>query len=217
MKSKACSKTYQGRCVLDVGEMTWQPGRIYVLIGANGSGKSTFAKILAGVLTSDQKTPVLPREVSVGYLPQRPYAFRMSLEKNLSIAAKDPARAEELIGALLLTEIRDKGGKSLSGGETARMALARVLMRPFDLLILDEPSAAMDMESTKRAEEVIRSYRDRTGAAVLLVTHSIGQARRLGDEVLFFREGHLRERGDCAVHLAEPETAELRAFLDFYG
>ena len=141
----------------------------------------------------------------------------MSLEKNLMIASGDRKLAEELMQGLNLTHLRHTGGKRLSGGESARMALARVLMRPCDFLILDEPTAAMDMQSTVLAEAAVREYRGRTGAAVLLVTHSIRQAERLGDRLLFFREGRLWETGDCAEHLRSPRTEELRKFLDFYG
>lgn len=217
MKSGACTKTYEGRRVLEMGEQVWKPGEICVLIGANGSGKSTYAGILAGILSSDQNRKIMENGISVGYLPQRPYAFRMSLEKNLMIASGDRKLAEELMQGLNLTHLRHTGGKRLSGGESARMALARVLMRPCDFLILDEPTAAMDMQSTVLAEDAVREYRGRTGAAVLLVTHSIRQAERLGDRLLFFREGRLWETGDCAEHLRSPRTEELRKFLDFYG
>ena len=78
MKLPAFIKTYDGVTVLDFPGMEIEPGKIYAVIGANGSGKSTFAKILSGVLPADRKVQ-LPQ--SVGYLPQKPYAFRMSTKK----------------------------------------------------------------------------------------------------------------------------------------
>ena len=81
MKLPAFSKTYADSTVLDFPGMEVEPGRIYAIIGANGSGKSTFAKILSGVLCADRKV-ALPQ--SVGYLPQKPYAFRMSTKKKYS-------------------------------------------------------------------------------------------------------------------------------------
>ncbi|MBR2577542.1 MAG: hypothetical protein IKE38_01300, partial [Erysipelotrichaceae bacterium] len=92
-----------------------------------------------------------------------------------------------------------------------------VLMRPCDLLILDEPTAAMDMESAMAAEKMVRDYRDRSGCTVLLVTHDLQQARRLADEVLFFYEGDLYEQGTAAKVLYEPEKEITQRFLKFYG
>ena len=74
----AFSKTYGQKKVLDFPGMELQPGNIYAILGANGSGKSTFSKILADVLPADRK---IRSEPSIGYLPQKPYAFRMSVRK----------------------------------------------------------------------------------------------------------------------------------------
>ena len=141
----------------------------------------------------------------------------MSTEQNLRIAANDRKREEALLSMLRLESLRKAGAHRLSGGETARMALARILMKRFDLLILDEPCAAMDMESTILAEQAVLRYREETGAAILLITHSIRQAERMGDRLLFLKEGKLAESGDCRKCFSSPATAELRTFLDFYG
>lgn len=80
----AFSKTYGQKKVLDFPGMELQPGNIYAILGANGSGKSTFSKILADVLPADRKIRLEP---SIGYLPQKPYAFRMSVRKTSCWAA----------------------------------------------------------------------------------------------------------------------------------
>ena len=85
----AFSKTYEGRTVLDFPGMEMEPGKIYAVIGANGSGKSTFAKILAGALPADRR--IKPME-GIGYMPQKNYAFRMSLKKNLLLNGSDEGR-----------------------------------------------------------------------------------------------------------------------------
>lgn len=76
------------------------------------------------------------------------------------------------------------------------MAAARVMMRPCDLLILDEPTASMDMQSTALTERLIQDFRRETGCAVLLITHSLGQAGRLADRILFLTGGPLAEEGE---------------------
>lgn len=210
----AFSKTYHGVKVLDFPGLELQPGKIYAILGANGSGKSTFAKIAAGVLPADQKCRI---PGSVGYLPQKPYAFRMTLRKNILLTAGRPERADELMRTLSLTELKEKRADRLSGGETARMAMARQMMNRYDMVILDEPTAAMDMESTSAAEELILKYVRETGCVLILVTHSLQQARRVADEAIYFHKGRLLENGPTEYVLYHPALAETRKFLEFYG
>lgn len=210
----AFSKTYHGVKVLDFPGLELQPGKIYAILGANGSGKSTFAKIAAGVLPADQKCRI---PGSVGYLPQKPYAFRMTLRKNILLTAGRPERADELMRTLSLTELKEKRADRLSGGETARMAMARLMMNRYDMVILDEPTAAMDMESTSAAEELILKYVRETDCVLTLVTHSLQQARRVADEAIYFHKGRLLENGPAEHVLYHPALAETRKFLEFYG
>ena len=216
MKISAFSKTYEGRKVLDFPGMELQTGTIYAIIGANGSGKSTFAKILTGVLKADRRGKLLTGG-TVGYMPQKNYAFRMSTRANILLNGKDTARAEKLMAALRLTPLAEKRADKLSGGETARMTLARLMMKRYDLVILDEPTAAMDMETTALSEELIVDYVRQTGCTLILVTHSLQQARRIADEVLYFHKGDLLEYGPKDPVLYDPQRPETRAFLEFYG
>lgn len=216
MKISAFSKTYDGIGVLDFPGMELKPGTVYAIIGANGSGKSTFAKILAGILPADRKGKLMDA-AAVGYMPQKNYAFRMSAKSNILLNGKEEARAESLMDALQIRHLEKKRADKLSGGETARMALARLMMRSYDVVILDEPTAAMDMETTSLSEDLILRYVKETGCALILVTHSLQQARRVADEVLYFHKGRLLEYGAKETVLYEPVTAETRQFLEFYG
>ena len=216
MKIAAFSKTYEGRTVLDFPGMELEPGKIYAVIGANGSGKSTFAKILSGILPADKKG----KHVSggtIGYMPQKNYAYRMSTKANILLNGKDEARANALMDAIQIRHLENKRADKLSGGETARMALVRLMMKRYDVVLLDEPTAAMDMETTLLSERLIVDYVRETGCALILVTHSLQQARRIADEVLYFHKGKLLESGPKEQVLYEPQTAETRQFLEFYG
>ena len=253
-------KYFDGACVLQMPEMIFERGDVTALIGANGSGKSTYARILAGIVRPDnpladmrndgteagstsgtdvsgqtgtsakagrtaikRHVPVLQfadetasgdgKTVRVGYLPQRPYAFRISVEKNLLLSSKEPERADELIRSLQLEQLRSRRADKLSGGESARMALGRLLMRDYDLLILDEPTASMDVEMILSVEQVINEYRKRVGCPVLLITHSLQQAKRIADRVLFIHRGQLIEEGHTDQVLQNPESGMLKRFL----
>ena len=136
MKISAFTKTYGGRTVLDMPETELEHGASYAVIGANGSGKSTLARILAGVEKPDGGKTVISG-ITVGYMPQKSYAFRMTVMRNLLVGANDEERARYLMRKLGIEHLASEPAHKLSGGETARMALARLLMRDRQLLIVD--------------------------------------------------------------------------------
>ena len=216
MKVASFSKTYEGRTVLNFPGMQLQKGKIYAIIGANGSGKSTFARILAGILPADKRGKHTSGG-SIGYMPQKNYAYRMSTRANILLNGTDASRSEQLMDAISIRHLENKRADRLSGGETARMALVRLMMKSYDLVILDEPTAAMDMETTLLSEKLIAQYVEETGCALILVTHSLQQARRIADEVLYFHKGKLLETGPQEEILTTPAMAETRQFLEFYG
>ena len=215
MKTLECTKSYRGGFRLELPALTLEPGELTAVIGANGSGKTTMARLLAGTEKSDQGARPLS-SVSVGYLPQKPYLFRMSTGKNIRLGGDDAERFADLTQQLALRNLLHQRARSLSGGETAKTALARLLMRRWQLLILDEPCTAMDEESTLAAEALLRRRCREEGSAVLLITHSLSQARRCADRVIFLKNGNVLEQGSAENLLSAPETPELRRFLSFY-
>lgn len=217
MKLSPFTKTYGKKLALDFPEFSIERGKIYALIGANGSGKSTLCKVLAGAVEADRKVRPMEKGVSVRYLSQKSYPFRMSVKKNILLSGGEAAQAERLMARMNILHLANRSAKKLSGGEDARMALCRVLMKEADLLILDEPCAAMDMESTLMAEALIREYCERTGAAVLIVTHSLQQARRLSDCAFYLEKGKLIEAGESEQVLYHSEQQETRKFLEFFA
>lgn len=209
------TKTYLKRRVLSFPGLSLEQGKIYAVIGANGSGKSTLARVLSGTETADGGT-VPQKGASVGFMPQKSFAFRGSVLYNVLLGGGEEEKALRLLGELSLLSLKDASAKTLSGGEAARMALARVLMKRFDLLILDEPCASMDMEGTLLAEKCVRDYAEKEKAAVILITHSLAQAARLADETLFFKQGELIEHGETARLLSSPQHPETEEFLRFF-
>lgn len=126
-------------------------------------------------------------------------------------------RIRALMEVLSIDNLAASNAKRLSGGETARMALARLLVGKYDYLLLDEPTAALDVTSTLVSERLLRTYLQSFDAGIVIVTHSIKQAERLSDEVLFMDNGRIIERGATARVLANPQTDELRRFLEVAG
>ncbi len=221
MRIKAFTKTYGEKIVASFDGMELEKGKIFAIIGANGSGKSTIARIIAGALKPDSKSAVTENKPVVNYMPQRSFSFRMSVMKNILITCgnseEDKKKAEYYMDRLELTELKDQRADKLSGGETGKMALSRVMMRDCDILVLDEPTAAMDVKSTIAAEKLIQEYRDRTGASVIMITHSLTQAQRVADYTLFISDGRVCEFGETAKLINSPEKDETRQFIEFYG
>lgn len=215
MKLYPFTKTYAGVRVLDFPGMELQKGSIYGVIGSNGSGKSTLAKVLAGIIPADNKGKTSDA-VSVGYMPQKNFAFRMSVKKNILLGGGDEAGAAMLMDKMGIAGLSGKRADRLSGGETARMALLRLMMREHELLVLDEPCASMDMETTKISEEIIKDYVKETDCTLILITHSLSQAERMCDVIMFFNKGGLIEYAPTEKLLRSPEKEETKQFLDFY-
>ena len=193
----ALRKTYREKTVLDISETTIRDGSITAVCGHNGSGKTTLAKILAGVIKDDSGSS-LALSGHTGYMCQASLPFRLSVRKNLLLNAdkncskeENQQRADRLLEKIGLQEYARKNAARLSGGQTQRMALARVLMKSYDLLILDEPTASMDQAAIPAAEKLILEYQKRTGCTILLITHSPEQAERLADQILLLDEGKI--------------------------
>lgn len=215
MKIPPLKKSYGERTVLNLPELTLDSGKIYAVVGANGSGKSTMAKLIAGIEAVDSGNVRL--DFAPGYMPQKSYAFSMTTRRNILLGGNDPDRCRDFMDALQISHLADKAGNRLSGGETARMALARVLMTPRKLVILDEPTSAMDMESTLLSEQLMQKYCRESGSTILLITHSLQQARRIADEIIYLEHGELVEQGPCEPELTCPKDSRFQKFLEFYG
>ena len=203
MKIAAFRKTYASGFSLLVPELELRPGEVTAVIGANGSGKSTLARVLAGLDTPDAPGRVCSC-AAIGYLPQKSYAFRMSVEQNILLGGTDRQRFDDLTRALGLKPLLKQRAKRLSGGECARMALARLLMGQHALLVLE-------------TEQLLRDYARNQQCVVVLITHSLSQARRISRKTLFLHNGLLAEQGEIAEILQRPKTPELQRFLAFYG
>lgn len=215
-------KTYGKKTALHIQRLTLPPGAITAVIGANGSGKSTLLKLLAGIEKPDAPFPPgTDAPPLTGYMPQRSHGFKISLWHNLLLGLKptpeNRRKAEELLSALGLTALRNTRADRLSGGETQKTALARLLMRPCGLLLLDEPTSAMDAPSTVAAEGLIRDYCRQTPCTVLMATHSLKQAQRLSDSLIVLDEGAIAEQGPTREVLSAPESERTRRFLEFGG
>ncbi|MEN6636681.1 MAG: ABC transporter ATP-binding protein [Clostridiaceae bacterium] len=212
-------KRYGARVALNLPTLTIQEGERVALIGPNGSGKSTLLRLLAGVIRADQGAISLGglSRAQIGYLPQHPYAFDLSVQKNVELALSGEAEKTKLAQAALervgLLHLAKARANRLSGGETQRMALARVLAKPRKLLLLDEPTASADIQAIDLIERAILEYVEQTNCTLILSTHMPSQAMRLSTRVLALDGGSIGELGETEQVLQSPQAESTQAFL----
>ena len=221
---KIVAKKTFDRKVLDV-DIQLEEHKIYALIGANGSGKSTLLKVLSSVINPDTDSSIdIPfKNDEVYYMPQMPYTFDLSVYNNikLGIPLKYSTgekiyckyRIDTMLKTIDLYQLRKANAQTLSGGERQKMALIRSLVVRHNLLLLDEPTSAMDINATLKAEELIKKYKEEFDGTIIMATHSIKQAQRLADVVLFLDNGEIKEIADAQTFIDHPQSDELKDFL----
>jgi tungstate transport system ATP-binding protein len=215
----------RGVTILDRVTLTIAAGLPTMLIGPNGSGKTTILRAAMGltplssgrITWGGRETALRDRHAIVS---QRPIMLRRTAAANVRYAlaaanvlrAKRYDRATELLALVGLEDIGHRPARRLSGGEQQRLALARALARDPTVLFLDEPTASLDPYATKAIEDTVQTVSAR-GVKVVMATHDLGQAKRLGGDVVLLHRGRLIENAPAAEFFATPRTEEARKFI----
>ncbi len=200
-------------------------GEFAALIGPSGSGKSSLLRLIAGLLEPSSGEIRFPHgKPRIGMvfqdanlMPWRSVLENVSLPLELNGVHRAAARqqAGEMLNLVGLADFADSLPRDLSGGMAQRVAIARALIHQPDLLLLDEPFAALDALTREQMwEELLRIWQQ-TGPAVLMVTHSIGEALFLADRVLVLSRRPGRIKLDAPVPLPRPRQEEMRYTPEF--
>jgi len=215
-----------GRTIIDRVSLEIAAGPSTIILGANGAGKSVLMRLMHGllapssgaVLWREQGAKTLRRRQAMVF--QRPVMLRRSALANVVYAlraagtARDECEAQaiEALDSVGLRHRAASPARVLSGGEQQRLALARAWALHPEVLFLDEPTASLDPSATREIETVIKAF-DAAGTKVVMATHNLAQARRLGDEVIYLHAGRVIERAPVDEFLARPATVEAAAFI----
>ena len=205
-----------------------RPGLVTAVVGHNGAGKSTLAQVIAGTLRLDQgsarigervvddaATFVPARRRGVAMVSQAPRIFtHMSVLANVAFPlrvrgvgrAEARAAALEQLRAVGIDDLAHKRASDLSGGQAARVAIARALVFRPEVLILDEPTAALDVEATAQVSSVLRQRLTGAGITTLLVSHDIAEVLTLASHMIVMGDGRVVEEGEPARVLASPQS-----------
>jgi tungstate transport system ATP-binding protein len=211
--------------ILDDISLSMAPGPPTVLIGPNGAGKTTLLRAAMGLIpVSRGRVTWAGREASPptrrAILLQRPAMLRRSTAGNVRYAldtagvprGEHEQRISDLLALVGLEGMQPRPARRLSGGEQQRLALARALARDPTVLFLDEPTASLDPYATKAIEDVVRTITAR-GVKVVMSTHDLGQAKRIGGEIVLLHRGRLVETGPAEEFFPNPRTPEAKKFI----
>jgi sulfonate transport system ATP-binding protein len=209
-------RAYGTRLVIDNLNLRIERGEFVALLGESGCGKTTLLRALAGLDPIDGGRIVAPRRPAVVFQEHRLLPWQ-SLWRNVSLglqAADARARSATALTEVGLGDRLDDWPRNLSGGQAQRVALARALVQQPELLLLDEPFAALDALTRIRMHDLVRELVASHRPGVLLVTHDVDEAIVLADRILVMREGRIafehRTKGDGSATISRAELlAEL--------
>ena len=194
-----------------------------IVLGAAGSGKTTLLETIAGVRSStsgrvilrgDDATAMPPERRGVGIVYQHGYLFpHLSVEQNIAYGAADAGAAREVAARLGADALTDRAVSSLSGGERQVVALSRALAPSPDILLLDEPFAALDPRGRARVRAELRRMQRERGMTVLHVTHDFIEAGTLGDMAMVMEHGAIAQLGTPDELFRKPASGSVADFL----
>lgn len=193
--------------ILNIDKLIIEAGQITGIVGKSGGGKTTFLKLLNNMISPDQGTikfkskdimeydPIeLRRQVVM--LPQNPVVFGETIEDNFKLTLEYADKSSSLDFEQVLEQVKldhdlDTKGDNLSGGEKQRLALARVMLLEPKILLLDEPSSALDQETEQFIIEMVVDYIKRVNGTLVMITHSKTIADQYSDKLITINQGQI--------------------------
>ena len=226
------SKVYGGQTVLEPVSLAIDAGQSLALIGPTGSGKTTLLRLMnlleppssgnicldgEEITSSSQRLAIRRR---MAFVQQKPAVFTMSVRDNVACGLKWRSRKQNLqqqVGSALemvgLEGYENRQAKTLSGGETQRLAIARALVVEPEILFLDEPTANLDPVSTANIEEILAGIVGKREITVVMATHDMTQGQRLGQRIAVLLAGQLVQVGTPSDIFSSPWSRELAEFV----
>lgn len=226
------TKTYNGRCVLQVDTLDIRRGEIFALVGPSGAGKSTLLRLLnflepptsgaiyfLGAEYDALSAPPLAVRRRVTTVFQRPILLNRSVWDNVTygLRLRNRGGTSSLVESTLeevgLESLAAQRARTLSGGEAQRVALARAMVLRPDVLLLDEPTANLDPYNVGLIEKIVRQLNQEQGTTLILVTHNVFQAHRLAHRVALMLEGQIIEVAGVDAFFEAPADPRTAAFV----
>ena len=205
-------------CKLEINGFT-------VVMGPNGSGKTSLLRLMHGLETPRQGTiswniAISEARNAQAFVFQNPTMLRRNVIDNIAYPlllkgeekSKARSKAELWADKVGISNVKHLNAQVLSGGEKQKLAIARALITEPQILFLDEPTANLDGQSIREIELILKTVFD-VGTRIVMATHDLVQAKRLGTDVLFLYRGKLHEQSSMSTFLNTPHSKETAAFI----
>lgn len=212
------------RNLIDGIDLALSGAGLTVVMGPNGAGKSLLLRLMHGLISPtagrvrwDGKPMSASLRARQAMVFQRPVLLRRSVAANIRFVLRhrgsdSAGRLQELLEDAGLADRAGQPARLLSGGEQQRLALARALAVGPRVLFMDEPTTSLDPAATASIESIVmRAHR--RGVKIVFVTHDLGQARRLADDVVFLNRGRMVEHSAAARFFQQPQSRAARDYL----
>lgn len=207
-----------GRIILDIPHAIIPADRICACIGPNGAGKTTFLKLIDGLIKPDSGTiSHSRRSIKSSLVLHHTPMIKASARTNIAMAQdSDPSIQSSDIDAVMeqigLSRLANSPAHKLSAGERQKLCLGRAILQKPNLVLLDEPTANLDPNTTEQVEEIIRQFKLQ-GSDVIFTSHQLAQVQRLAEYIIFIDHGQIKEKGPVGPFFADPQTQAAKRYL----
>ncbi|HLD89233.1 MAG TPA: ABC transporter ATP-binding protein [Candidatus Nanoarchaeia archaeon] len=210
---RSLNKSYNGLKVLNNLNLDIEHNKITAILGPNGCGKTTLLHILGGIENYSGKIEGL---TSAGLIVQELALFEwMTIKDNLSFVTDDKRKINNLLKLVGLQDYSNNFPNSLSGGMKQKLAIARTLAADHDIILMDEPFSALDMQTREQFQQELEKIKLNTQKTIILVTHDINEAVFLADGIIVLSDKPAKVKDTFEVEFPRPRRAELRNSFEF--
>ena len=204
-------KSFAGQSILHDVSIDLMPGRLLSLIGPSGCGKTTLVKVALDLIKPDSGNVIRAPDLTIGYMPQKlaiDPTLPLRVDRFLQLADRDKNACVEALEETGAAHLAQRPLRTLSGGETQRVLLARALLRKPDLLVLDEPVQGVDVTGQEALYKLISDIRTHLHCAILMVSHDLHLVMAATDEVVCLNR-HICCQGSPEQVSVDPAFVEL--------
>ncbi len=206
-----------GRVILNIPHAIIPADRITACIGPNGAGKTTFLKMLDGLIKPDTGTVSYSFANKTALVLHHTPMIKASTRANISMVRDadstiTAADIEQVIEQVGLGTLVSSPAHKLSAGERQKLCLVRAILQKPNLVLLDEPTANLDPNTTEQVEEIIRKF-DVQNTDVIFSSHQLAQVQRLAQYIIFIDHGEIKEKGPVGPFFADPQTQAAKRYL----
>ena len=206
-----------GRVILNIPHAIIPADRITACIGPNGAGKTTFLKMLDGLIKPDTGTVSYSFANKTALVLHHTPMIKASTRANISMVRDadstiTAAEIEQVIEQVGLGTLVSSPAHKLSAGERQKLCLGRAILQKPNLVLLDEPTANLDPNTTEQVEEIIRKF-DVQNTDVIFSSHQLAQVQRLAQYIIFIDHGEIKEKGPVGPFFADPQTQAAKRYL----